>query len=81
MAIWRDLTVGVQKNGFMVDTLRHYNIGPNVVFETLGLYVSSVWRPREATQGHARPPEAPGAPLEATEASSHAQPGTQNLVL
>ena len=39
MAIWQDLTVGVWKGGFMVDTLWDYNFGPNVVFETFELYI------------------------------------------
>ena len=30
----------VWTGGFMVDTLVHYNFGPNVVFETLELYIS-----------------------------------------
>ena len=37
MASLRDFTVGVQKAGFMGETLQHYNFDPNVVFETLEL--------------------------------------------
>ena len=50
----------VWKGGFMVDTLGHIILPPNVVFETLELYVLSVpsstggpW-PRETTQASPR---------------------------
>ena len=39
MAIWWDFTAGVWKRHPMVETLRHYNFGINVVFETLELYI------------------------------------------
>ena len=35
MAVRRDLAVGVRKGVFMVGTVSHYNLGPNVLFETL----------------------------------------------
>ena len=39
LSIWRDSTAGVQKRRPVVDTLRHYNVDPNVVFDTLELYM------------------------------------------
>ena len=55
----RKCPVRVQKVVFMVGTRRHYTVVPNVVFETLELYLLSVpsstggsWRPRETTGGH-----------------------------
>ena len=44
------MSVRVQKGGFMVDLLLRLSIGPNVVFENLALYISSVHPSR-----HVRP--------------------------
>ena len=61
------MSVRVQKSSFMVMTLGHYNFGPNVVSETLELYISS------GLGGHGIPRKATGGPLVATEASSRTQ--------
>ena len=57
MAIQRDFTVCVWKHGFMVEKLRHSSFSPNVVFETLELYTSSVL---SSTGGHGRALETMG---------------------
>ena len=36
------MSVRFQKLDFIVDTVGHYNLGPNVVFETLEVYTSFV---------------------------------------
>ena len=58
------MSVRIRKGGFMVEPLRHWNLGPNVVFETLWSYIYCPSR---------RQREAKGGPLETTEASSSAQ--------
>ena len=59
---WVEMSVRLWKGSFMVDTLGHLNFGPNVVFETLELYISSV---TSSTGGHWRPREEPWRPWEA----------------
>ena len=67
MAIQWDFIVGVQTGGVTVETLGHLNLGPNVVFGTLDLYL---WSVPSFTGGHGRPP---GKPWKTTEASYRAQ--------
>ena len=52
-AIRRDFTVGFQNRRAVVETLWHYKLGPNDVFETLGPYLAH--RQREATRGPWKP--------------------------
>ena len=52
------MSVRVWEGGFMVDTLGHLNFGPNVVFETVEPYISSV---PSSMGGHGRTPGGHGA--------------------
>ena len=56
---WAEVPVRVRKGVFMVKTFCHQNLGPNVVSETLELYLLSVpsstggpWSPRETAGDH-----------------------------
>ena len=75
------MSVRVWKGVLTVDTLGHYNFGPNVVLETseVCMYMYTyiyIYRPCrhrwEATGGHGRPREAPWR-WENSEANSRAQ--------
>ena len=81
IGIFAEMSVLIWKGGFVVDTLLgHQNFGPNVVFQSLDLYISSV---PSSTGGHGRPREAPWRQREATDASSHTDVGPRigNVVL
>ena len=73
-----EMSVRVRKGGFMIETLGHWNIHPNVVLKTLELFISSV---PSSTEGHGRPREAPWSQREATVRAHRFRPGSTNLVL